>query len=145
MSALANIVIADALGTPVNHTFVPVLNANGVFKWQDQTAASNPSAVPIGFNEITASALMSKDVDRGKGRFALDFRYNMPTLETISNSTASGILPAPVWGYDCTVFIKTVFSARSTLQNRSDAIKMAALAWQNSQLTDWLKNYQMPT
>jgi hypothetical protein len=43
------------------------------------------------------------------------------------------------------VFIKTVFSARSTLQNRKDAVKMAVLAYQNAQVDDWLKNYQMPT
>jgi hypothetical protein len=96
MSAFANIVIADALGTPVNHTFVPVSNRDGLFIWQDQSAASNPSAVPVGFNELAVSGSMSKDVDKGRGRFALDVRYRMPTLETVSNSTASGILPAPI-------------------------------------------------
>jgi hypothetical protein len=145
MSAFANIVIADALGTPVNHTFVPVSNRDGLCTWQDQSAASNPSAVPVGFNELAVSGSMSKDVDKGRGRFALDVRYRMPTLETVSNSTASGILPAPIWAYDCSVFIKTVFSARSTLQNRKDAVKMAVLAYQNAQVDDWLKNYQMPT
>lgn len=144
MSAFANMVIADALGTPVNHTFVPVNFANGIFEWQDQSAASNPLGVPVGFNRIQASANMSKDVNAGKGKFSLDMRFVMPTLETVSNSTQSGILPAATWAYDCAMFIKFVVSARSTLQNRSDLFKMAPLALANAQIGDWCKNYQQP-
>lgn len=144
MSAFANMVIADALGTPVNHTFVPAFTKNGLFVWQDQSAASNPLGVPVGFNEISAQAEMSKNVDAGKGRFVLDFRYRMPTLETVSNSTQSGILPAATWAYDCAMFIKVVASARSTLQNRKDLTKMGVLAFQNAQLSDWCQTYQQP-
>jgi hypothetical protein len=88
---------------------------------------------------------MSKDVNQGKGKFALDFRYIMPTLETVSNSTQSGILPAATWAYDCAMFIKFVVSARSTAQNRSDLFKMGPLALQNTQVSDWAKSYQIPT
>lgn len=145
MSAFANMVIADALGTPVNHTFVPASVQNGLFEWQDQSAASNPLGVPVGFNRILASAQMAKDTNNGKGKFALDFRYIMPTLETVSNSTQSGILPAATWAYDCAMFIKFVVSARSTAQNRLDLFKMGPLAFQNAQIGDWAKTYQMPT
>jgi hypothetical protein len=145
MAAFASMVIADALGTPVNHTFVPASLANGVYEWQDQSAASNPLGVPIGFNRIVVSAKMSKDVNAGRGAFALDFRYVMPTLETVSNSTQSGILPAATWAYDCAMFIKFVVSARSTAQNRADLYKMGPLAFQNAQVTDWAKTYQQPT
>jgi hypothetical protein len=144
MSDLANIVIADALGTPVNHTFIPSPQANGVMRWEDQAAASNPLGVPVGFNTITAQAAMSKDTNAGKGRFVLDLRYIMPTLETVSNSTQSGILPAATWAYDCAMFMKIVFSARSTLQNRKDILKMGPLALANAQLTDWAQAYQSP-
>jgi hypothetical protein len=144
MAALANMVIADALGSPINHTFIPAPKPNGVMEWQDQTAASNPSGVPVGFNLIQASALMSKNVSAGAGKFALDFRYVMPTLETVSNSTVSGILPAPTWGYDCSMFVKIVFAARSSLQNRKDVMKMAPLALANAQVYDWATTYQSP-
>jgi len=145
MSAFTNMVIADALGTPVNHTFIPVAAKEGLFEWQDQTAASNPLGVPVGFNRILTSATISKDVNAGKGKFALDFRYIMPTLETVSNSTQSGILPAATWAYDCAMFIKFVVSARSTLQNRKDLYKMGPLAFQNAQILDWAQTYQNPT
>lgn len=145
MSAFANMVIADALATPVNHTFIPVASKEGLFEWQDQSAASNPLGVPVGFNRILASAQMSRDVNAGKGKFALDFRYIMPTLETVSNSTQSGILPAATWAYDCAMFIKFVVSARSTLQNRKDLYKMGPLAFQNAQILDWAQTYQNPT
>lgn len=145
MAAFANMVIADAIGTPVNHTFVPVSNGNGLFVWQDQSAASNPLGVPVGFNQISAQGQMSKDVNAGRGKFALDFRYIMPTLETVSNSTQSGILPAATWAYDCAMFCKFVFSARSSLQNRKDVLKMGPLALANTQLSDWIQTYQQPT
>ncbi len=144
MATFANMVIADALGSPVNHTFVPVSRVNGIHSWEDQSAASNPLGVPVGFNRIFASAAMSKDTNAGKGKFALDFRYVMPTLETVSNSTQSGILPAATWAYDCAMFIKFVVSARSTLQNRKDLYKMGPLAFQNAQVLDWCQTYQTP-
>jgi len=145
MAAFASMVIADALGTPVNHTFIPAQNAQGLFLWQDQSAASNPLGVPVGFNTITAQGAMSKDVNAGKGKFALDFRFIMPTLETVSNSTQSGILPAATWAYDSAMFVKFVFSARSTLQNRKDVLKMGPLALANTQLSDWVQTYQQPS
>lgn len=145
MATFANMVIADALGTPVNHTFVPASNRDGLFEWQDQTAANNPLGVPVGFNRVLCSAQASKDNDKGRGKFALDFRYIMPTLETVSNSTQSGILPAATWAYDCAMFIKFVVSSRSSAQNRADLYKMGPLAFQNAQITDWAKTYLMPT
>lgn len=144
MAAFANMVIADALATPVNHTFIPVSAREGLFEWQDQTSAANPLGVPVGFNRVLATAKMSKDVNAGRGSFALDFRYIMPTLETVSNSTQSGILPAATLAYECAMFIKFVVSARSTLQNRKDLYKMGPLAFQNAQILDWAQTYQNP-
>lgn len=144
MATFGSMTIADAQATPVNHAFVAASNLNGLFNWQDQTAASNPNGVPVGFNNILASVNFGKDRS-SKGKFALDYRFIMPTLETVSNSTSSGILPAPIWAYDCSIFIKAVFSNRSSLQNRKDAAKMAVLGFQNAQIADWLQTYQMPS
>lgn len=144
MATIAAMTIADALGTPVNHTFVPIgFDSKGVMLWQDQTSADNPSGVPDGFTNMLASSVLQTG-KAGSGRFALDFRFLKPTLETVSNSTASGILPAAQKAYDSAVFIKCVFSARSTLQNRKDAVKMAVLGFQNAQLNDWATLYQRP-
>jgi hypothetical protein len=144
MSSFANIVIADALGSPVNHTFVPASTVGGVYRWQDMTSAANPTGVPIGYNVIEASAAMSKNVNAGAGKFALDFRYTMPVLESISNSTVTGILPAPTWAYDCAMFIKFVVSARASQQQRDDLYKMGPLAFANAQIGDWCKSYTQP-
>jgi len=144
MAALANMTIADALGTPVNHTFVAIgYDSKGVALWQDQTSADNPSGVPDGFSNYQASSSLVLQPG-GQGRFILDSRFNKPSLETVSNSTASGILPAAQKAYDSSVFIKCVFSARSTLQNRLDAVKMAVLCFQNTQMSDWSTKYQRP-
>ena len=47
--AASNIVLADAQGTPVNHTFVPLgPDKDGVFWFEDQSQAS-----PIGYWRIS--------------------------------------------------------------------------------------------
>lgn len=144
MATIASMVIADAIGVPVNHTFVPIgYDAKGVMLWQDQTSADNPSGVPDGFTNLWASSTQQLGKG-GTGKFAFDMRFAKASLETVSNSTASGILPAAQKAYDSSVFIKCVFSARSTLQNRKDAVKMAVLGFQNIQLSDWSTLYQRP-
>lgn len=144
MAIIASMTIADALATPINHTFVPIgFDANGVMLWQDQTSADNPSGVPDGFTNLSASSSLTL-AKGGLGKFVLDMRFIKPSLETVSNSTASGILPAAQKAYDSAVFIRSVFSARSTLQNRKDAVKMAILGFQNAQLSDWTTLYQKP-
>jgi hypothetical protein len=145
MAAYANMTIADALGTPVNHTYAVANAINGVFRWEDRTAASNPSGVPIGFGAITIAANMSKDVNAGRGRFVLDYRMVQPVLETVSNSTVTGILPAAIKGYECAMFIKFIASSRSTGQNRADLFKMGILGFQNTQVSDWCTSYTWPT
>lgn len=144
MAVIASMTIADALATPVNHTFVPIgFDSKGVMLWQDQTSADNPSGVPDGFTNMWCGSSLTL-AKGGNGRFALDYRFLKPSLETVSNSTASGILPAAQKAYDSAVFIKAVFSARSTLQNRKDAVKMAVLGFQNAQVADWATLYQKP-
>jgi hypothetical protein len=144
MAALADMVIADALGAPVNHTFVALgYDSKGVACWQDQSSADNPLGVPDGYSNYFASSQMNL-LPGGQGRFVLDTRFFKPSLETVSNSTQSGILPAAQKAYDSAIFIKCVFSARSTLQNRKDATKMAVLAFQNTQLVDWSQLYKRP-
>jgi len=144
MAVIASMTIADALGTPVNHTFVPIgFDSKGVMLWQDQTSADNPLGVPDGFTNMWASSSLVTGKG-GSGRFSLDYRFAKPTLETVSNSTQSGILPAAQKAFDSSVFIKCVFSARSSLQNRKDAVKMAVLGFQSTQLADWSTLYQKP-
>jgi hypothetical protein len=58
-----------------------------------------------------------------------------PVLETLSNSTVSGILPAPMVSYTPRTFIEFVMPERASLQNRKDLRKMAANLLAEAQVT----------
>jgi len=126
MPAAANIVLADAQVTPVNHTFVPIgLDKDGVFWFEDQSASS-----AIGNWKISAE--IKKPGNPGSGVSSKDrttrvrLGLHEPVLETLSNNS-SGFTPAPTVAYVPRAFREFVMPERSTLQNRKDLRKMAAL------------------
>lgn len=124
MAAAVNIVLADALATPVNHTFVPLgKDANGVFWFEDQSQSS-----AIGYWRVSyemrrpAPAKVGSSSQNRVMRFVIGLHE--PVLETLSNSTVSGIVPAPTLSYTPRVFTEYVVPERSSLQNRKDLRKM---------------------
>lgn len=134
MPQAANIVIADAQATPVNHTFVPLgPDANGVFWWEDQSAAS-----AAGYWRISASLQRPRPVQAGesteKRMYKATVVLSEPILEVVSNSTISGIAPAPIVSYIPKCKVEFLLPERSSLQARKDLRKMAALALADSQI-----------
>jgi hypothetical protein len=134
MPSLANIVIADAQATPVNHTFVPVgpdkngvqyltdySQANAVGYWQISIEVSSPTPARVGNNGQSSVH---------KVRVGL----HEPVLETPGDSSASGIIPAPTVAYIPRSFVEYVIPMRSTTQNRKDLWKMTHLLAANPQL-----------
>lgn len=122
--AAVNIVLADALGTPVNHTFVPLgYDKNGVFWFEDQSQAS-----PIGFWRISMELKRPPVGQQGENSSQRNFRVKAslhePILETVSNNTVSGIAPAPTIAYVSRSFVEYVLPERASLQNRKDLRKM---------------------
>jgi hypothetical protein len=129
MPAAANIVLADAQATPVNHTFVPLgpdAKDASKFWFEDQSAAS-----PIGYWRISVTlkrpppALVGNASDATRVCRAKVELFE-PVLETVSNSTVSGIVPAPTLSYVPRSFTDIVMPERSSLQNRKDLRKMTA-------------------
>lgn len=131
----SNIVLADAQATPVNHTFVPIgRDKNGVFWFEDQSQAN-----AVGYWRISA-ALTRPPAPSGNtssaGRsYRVRVELHEPVLETVSNSTVSGIAPAPVVSYVPRSFTDFVMPERASLQNRKDLRKMHALLLAESQVT----------
>ncbi len=122
----SNIVLADAQGSPVNHTFVPIgRDKNGIYWFEDQSASN-----AIGFWKISvelvkpavAAAKQSSEGRTVRAKIAL----HEPILETVSNNTVSGIAPAPTVSYVPRAFTEYVMPERSSLQNRKDLRKMTA-------------------
>lgn len=126
MPVASNIVLNDALATPVSHTFVPLgRDANGVFWFEDQSQAS-----PVGYWKIAMDFKRPVGANPGQSSAGRVFKVNItlyePILENVTNSTISGIEPAPTIAYVNRVNMNFFMPERATLQNRKNLRKMAA-------------------
>lgn len=138
MSALANIVLADAQVTPVNHTFVPVgMDKNSVQWWEDKSQAS-----AIGFWRVSLEFKRPPTVNAGVANRVYRVRIGLhePALENVTNSTVSGVSPAPTLSYVCRTICEFILPERSSLQNRKDIRKMIALLVADAQMIDAVEN-----
>lgn len=136
----SNIVLADALATPVNHTFVPVgLDRNGVYWFNDQ---SQPSA--IGYWRISIEVKVPVAPKGGDtSSIERNYRYKVglhePVLEVLSHS-ASGIAPAPTVAYVPRAFTEYIMAERSNLQDRKHLRKMNAGLQNEAQVVSLVEN-----
>lgn len=141
--ALSNIVLADAQATPVNHTFIPQgPDANGVEYLTDYSQAN-----AIGYWKISIQTIAPSQPKAGEDSSNRTYRVKVglhePVLETLSNSTVSGILPAPTVSYVPRSFIEYVLPERTSLQNRKDLWKMTHLLGANAQIQDFVENLRV--
>jgi hypothetical protein len=140
MSAVAAIVLADALGTPVNHTFTPLgPDANGVWWFEDQSQSS-----PIGYWRISLSLKRTPSPSNGtsasSGRVnRVKLTFNMPMLETLGNNSA-GLTPPPTVSYVERASCEYILAERDLLQNRKDIRKMFQNLMANTQVVDMVEN-----
>lgn len=136
----ANIVIADAAGTPVNHTFAPNgKDANEVFWYVDRSQAN-----AIGYWKISVEfkepAPAQAGVSSKERAYRIRIGLHEPVLEVVSNSTVSGITPAPTVAYVPRAFTEFVMSERTTVLERQHLRKMNALLQANAQIVALVEN-----
>lgn len=142
MPQATNIVVADAQATPVNHTFIPLgKDAVGVFWFEDQSQAS-----PAGYWRISVDVKRPPIAQPGQNTAGRNFRVKLtvhePSLENVTNSTVSGVAPAPTIAYNVRSHHEFVMPERASLQNRKDIAKMAPLVLQNAQIVTVLQNLE---
>lgn len=142
--AAANIVLADAQGTPVNHTFVPKgPDKEGVFWFEDQSQAN-----AIGFWKISLQLKQPPVSQAGQSSAARTFRavigWHQPILETVSNNTVSGISPAPTVSYVPRGFAECILPERSALLDRKNIRKMMANGLAEAQITALIETLVLP-
>lgn len=126
MTVATDIVLADAQATPVNHTFKPIgPDRDGVFWFVDQSISN-----AIGFWRISVKTTVPKAARAGESSRDRNFRVTVglhePVLETLSNSTVSGIAPAPTVSYIPRVFTEYVMPERASELDRKNLRKMNA-------------------
>lgn len=134
MAILSNIVLADAQGTPVNHTFIPIGGDEKGVQWAVDQSQSNA----VGYWRISIQTSAPTPPKAGESTNGRTFRVRVglhePVLETNGDSSASGIIPAPTVAYIPRSFIEYVLPERSSLQNRKDLWKMTHLLGANAQI-----------
>lgn len=141
MSAVTSIVLADAQGTPVNHTFIPMgPDSAGVWWFEDQTGTSS-----ISYNKISMQLVRPKPAAAGDNS---DKRVNRvkvgihtPVVEALGVSD-SGYTPSPTIAYTPRCNIEFIMSERSTLQERKDLRKYADFLLAEAQLTAMVETLQ---
>lgn len=134
MGSAIDIVLADALATPVNHTFIP-LGPMGTWDmvFEDQSQAS-----PNGFWRlyIRVKRPAGKEV---QSNARVDISLQEPVLEAIAPA-ASGLTQPPTVAYVPRFDATFAMSLRSSLQNRKDLRKMAANVLVNAQIIAAVEN-----
>lgn len=112
MPSFGNITLTDAASTPVNHVFAPNTLIGNVATYADRSGG-----IAVGYPTLTVVCNQPTKTSR---LYKQRMKLVLPVLETVSNSTYSGIEPAPTKAYDVTAIVEFIAPDRSTLQNRKD-------------------------
>jgi hypothetical protein len=140
MSAIANIVINDGQATPVARTFAPAKTQADMAVLEDRAAGSY-----IGYNKLTFELTRPKGESSSATRnLKLRIKIETPKLEVVSNSSVSGIAPAPTVSYRPFVELNCVFPERCSLQDRKDLQAFIKNALSNAFVTDAFEKYELP-
>ncbi len=135
MTTAVNIVLADAQGTPVNHTFVPVgLDKEGTFWYEDRSAINS-----VGFWRISVKQ-KAPDYTQTTGTYRTEIGLHEPVLETLGTN-AAGLTPPPTVAYVSRYILTSIDPVRSLLQNRKDMAKMFPLLLQKAEILTVLENH----
>lgn len=124
MPQAATIALLDAAGTPVNHNFVPNGRDTNDTYWFVDRSLSNA----IGYWKISIEFKEPQNAKANENSANRTYRVRIglhePILETLSNSTVSGISAAPTVGYIPRVFTEYIMPERSASIDRKNLRKM---------------------
>lgn len=140
MPAIGNIVLNDAQGTPVAHTFAPAKTVADAAVLEDRSAG-----LYIGFNKLTFSLQRPQGAAKTSNRsLKLAVRIETPKMEVTSNNTISGIAPAPTVSYRPQAELLFTFPDRCSLQDRKDLQKYVLQLLSNSYVTSAVESFELP-
>jgi hypothetical protein len=135
MPAIGNVVINDGAATPVAHTFAPVGVVGSL-----ATLADRSGGIPVGYGKISVN--IREPQNGPNGVFKVSIKVMIPTLDTTSPSTTTGIQPAPTVGYTTACMMDFLLPARSTLQNRKDVLAFVKNLLANSTIGSVVENLE---
>lgn len=142
MPAVANIVLADAQATPVNHTFSPLgRDANGVMWWEDRSQST-----PDGYWRVSAQLIRTPPPTNGLMTSAnrvnrVKIGLHKPVQEVVGVNSA-GYQTAPTVAYIDRSQTEFIFSSRDVEQDRKDLRKMKANLLANSDFITFIEQME---
>lgn len=137
MSQAVNIVLADALATPVNHTFAVTEISGGTASFEDRV-----SGIPIGFGKIkVAIKAPSANGKVGNRNYVAVCTIGIPVMETLGNNSA-GLTPPPTVAYVMRATLTFDIPERSTLAQRKDIRKYAEKLLAEAQVVNLVENLE---
>lgn len=140
-----NITIADAQATPVNHVFTP----NGfdqksqAFWWMDMSQANALGYWKIGVHLSEPPAAKERQSSNDRN-YRVKVQVLEPVLANLTNSTVSGIAPAPTLAYSMRSYHEFVLPEAGTTLDRKNIAKMAPLVLQDPQIKAVIENLSKP-
>lgn len=145
MPALAALTINDGQATPVAHTFSPVrLDEKGVATFFDRSGG-----VAIGFPRLTFSMkepigqiTAGTDSSAKKRSYKSILTIDVPTMESTSAATGTGIPPAPTVAMIHSSRTEFLLPERGTLANRNDLLAYTVNAQSNATIKGALQNLE---
>lgn len=143
MAAIANIVINDALATPVAHTFAFGSIENdkslGTVMFEDRA-----NGVYIGYNKLTLSVRRpTGDARSGNRNLRLMVKIETPKLEVLGNAS-TGVTPPPTVSYRPVAEVSITMPERSSLQDRKDLRAFIVAAMANTFVVDMFEKFELP-
>lgn len=146
MSAMSDVTLNDGLPTPVAHVFSGVRLGTqlgnpmaSLAEWADKSGG-----VFAGYPRMTLSVRRPDSNGKGSKVAKIVLRIAVPTLEVVSNSTLSGIAPAPTVAYVTQGEVSFLLPDRGSLQTRKDALAFVRNALSSTVLIDAVQDLAAP-
>lgn len=141
MAVRNNISLLDGKATPVSHVFSPNSgdgNVPGVsvISWEDRSGG-----IAVGFPTLTISTRKPSKTNRN---YKISVVLTAPVMEVVSNSTVSGIAPAPTVAYSPIFRGEFILPERSTLDSRKDIYAFAKNLFSSATFTSAIETLDTP-
>lgn len=141
MAIRANISINDGQATPVSHTFNPNsgdgnVPGSSIISFEDRSGG-----VMVGFPVLQITV---RKPTRQLRNTKVSLMIKRPVLEVVSNSTVSGIAPAPTPAYDVVFKGDFTLPERSDLASRKDILAYARNALAHAVMTSAIQDLDAP-
>lgn len=140
MAAIGNLVLNDGKATPVAHTFQPykVGEANGSYSAEFEDRVGG---IFVGMPRIH---IATKRPTSDRKTLRVMVKVTAPILETVSNSTVSGIAPAPTVAYTPLFEATFVLPERATIDARKDLLAYVRSLLASAVVTSAVNDLEMP-